>query len=96
MLAATLPFTKGWALCHTPANPKSSSSRSFIVHRRRRRHETRALLFRSMGQVFLGRKISWEMLPRDRDDLILLEGEGGRGGSRSRSRSRGRGSGRGA
>lgn len=63
MLAATLPFTKGWALCHTPANPMSSSSRSFIVHRRRPRHETRALLFRSMGQVFLGRKISWEILP---------------------------------
>lgn len=54
MLAATLPFTKGWALCHTPANPMSSSSRSFIVHRRRRdtRRERYFSLFRSMGQVF--------------------------------------------
>ena len=56
MLAATLPFTKGWALCHTPANPMSSSSRSFIVHRRRRdtRRERYFSLFRSMGQVFWG------------------------------------------
>ena len=92
MLAATLPFTKGWALCHTPANPMSSSSRSFIVHRRRRDTRRESVTFHSSEAWvrFFGRKISWEILPI----LILLEGEGGRGGSRSRSRSRGRGSGR--
>ena len=31
MLAATQPFTKGCALCHAPANPMSSSSRSFVI-----------------------------------------------------------------
>ena len=94
MLAATLPFTKGWALCHTPANPMSSSSRSFIVHRRRRDTRRESVTFHSSEAWvrFFGGKISWEILPI----LILLEGEGGRGGSRSRSRSRGRGSGRGA
>ena len=94
MLAATLPFTKGWALCHPPANPMSSSSRSFIVHRRRRDTRRESVTFHSSEAWvrFFGGKISWEILPI----LILLEGEGGRGGSRSRSRSRGRGSGRGA
>ena len=37
MLAATQPFTKGCALCHAPAKPMSSSSRSFVIAAERAR-----------------------------------------------------------
>ena len=84
----------------------SSSSRSFIVHRRRRdtrERERYFSLFRSMGQVFFGdlcldlcffwgARFPGKYCLADFD--FAWKERAGEAGSRSRSRSRGRGSGR--